>query len=261
MKQMQRKLKMVNSVSFKNIERGDGVKKQIEAIVREVVINYFKEQNGQQKKLLILLNYETPNQDAIWNVVKMLANTYDVTLCVSEQWTKIPSSINGAQVVHLENLTVEQMNNLAQSSDALFLPTISYGFLAKLAMTIDDEQALALSIQFQLQGKKLIVAKDALKRKGEQKLLTPHSIQERIATYTNQLVKDGVSVLKLIDVEKWLHQNIDALQVKRPILLAKHIEELAEEGEKQVQLSSNTVISPLGKDMAREMGISIKVKE
>jgi hypothetical protein len=261
MKQMLHKLRMVSSVHFKNIERGDDVKNKIEAIVREVVMNYFKEQSGQHKKLLILLDYETPNQDAVWRIVEKLSNTFEVTLSVSEQWTKVPSSIKASQVIRLEDLTIEDMSNLAESTDVLFLPTISYGFLAKLAMTIDDEKALSLCIHCQLEGKKLIVAKDALMRKGEQKLLTPHSIQERVATYTNQLVKDGVSVLKLKDVEKWLHQNIDALQVKRPVLLAKHIEEMAEEGEKQVQLSTNTVISPLGKDMARELGISIKVKE
>ncbi|OZM58308.1 hypothetical protein CIB95_01685 [Lottiidibacillus patelloidae] len=237
------------------------MKNKIEAIVREVVLNYFKEKNGQHKKLLILLNYETPNQNEVWDLVGTLSKTYDVTLCVSEKWTTVPNTINVAEVIAIDGLTDQTMTEMASNVDALFLPTISYGFLAKLAMTIDDEKALALCIHFQLVGKKLIVAKDAIARKGEQKLLMPHSIQERISTYISQLVKDGVSVLKMKEVEKWLQQNVDAIQVKKPVLLAKHIVEIAEEGDNELQLSKNTVISPLGKDMARELGISLKMKE
>jgi hypothetical protein len=261
MKQTQRKSKMAKSEPFTNIEGGDIVRDKVEAIVRQVIKAYLEKQMTSENKLLILLDYETPKKQEVWDTIKDIASNYRVVLCVSDLWNELPSDLQVEKVVQLNDLSHQTINELIESVDALLVPSLSYSFIAKLAMTIDDEPTLQLSIQMQMAGKKLLLAKDGIVRKGAQKLVVPHTIQERVNRYISQLIKDGVNVYKLNEFKKWLNSNSEALNTKKPIVLAKHIEEMAEEGDKELVISKETLISPLGKDMARELGISLKVKE
>jgi hypothetical protein len=243
-----------------NIEGGDGVREKIEAIVRQVVTDYLKTHQV-NKKLLILLNYETTKREEVWENVRQIASSYPVSLCVSKDWNDVPHEIQVEETIQLEDISNGHIEKLVEQHDALIIPVISYGFLAKMAMTIDDEKTLSLSIQMQLAGKKLLLADDAIARKGMQKLYVPHKVQERIDRYKSQLTKEGIYVGHCEQLRNWLDKNIEKISRKRPIVLAKHIEEIADEGEQQLVLTKEAVISPLGKDMARELGISLKVRE
>ncbi|WP_442597246.1 hypothetical protein [Neobacillus sp. D3-1R] len=240
------------------------MKEKIESIVRRMVMDYLNKEkkSPKNKRLLIILDEQrTLDKGDVWIKLKAIADTYQVTLLVTNSWTSIPEEIGNVKTVPLHEDHLEEIMNEMQKSDILLYATASYSTLAKLSLTMDEGFPLWITIQMQMDGKQIILASDYLTPKGTQNITAPFTVTRRIQTYIRQVREDKVQVLALSSIRKWLESYFNSVTESRHVVLAKHIEEAAKMGESQLVVPKNSLITPMCKDYARELGVLIKQKE
>lgn len=232
---------------------------KIEAIVRQVVQSYLHATSSKinQRKLFIVLDYESPTPFLVWEKLKSISSKHKITLCLSDRWNDVPDGISFEQALQLKETNRVTIKEAMQQADILLFPTACYSLLSKLALTIDDDLTLWIAIQMQLDGKHIIIASDQLEHKGIRHLTAPATVVKRIQAYERQIQADGVSTVSLSNIEQWLASSSRIKTNKRPLILARHIEEMANEGEKELTVPEQSLITPMGRDKARELGITI----
>lgn len=239
------------------------MKAEIEQIVREVVMNFFKNKRIEKKpnKIFVLLEENTilPT-DSVWEIVYLLSQKYSVTICKTLDW-EVPTHIKYFDCVIVEKENFELIKKRINESDLLFLPVPSFSTLAKLALTIDDNLILRIVIQAQLDGSRIIVANDSFKPKGTQKVTIPYKVNKRLESYMNTLREDRISIVTLENALNWIDSYFETDTINRPIILAKHIDEFSKEKLTELVVPKNSMITPMAKEQAKNLGISIKKKE
>jgi hypothetical protein len=233
---------------------------KIEAIVRQVVQNYLQATSSKisQRKLFIVLDYESPTPDLVWEKIKSISSRHKITLCLSDRWMDVPDRIIFNQVIQLNQANRDRIKEAMQQTDIVLFPTASYSLLSKLALTIDDELALWIAIQMQLDGKDIIIASDQIEHRGIRHISAPATVLKRIQGYIRQVQTDGVVTGSLDKIEQWLESSSRFKAKKPPLILARHMEEIANAGEKELTVPEQSLITPMGRDKARELGITIK---
>lgn len=242
------------------------MKEKIEKVVREVVLEFLKSKNIQaqesKKELFIVLEEDSNvSQEKIQKILSDLSMKYNVSLCFAKSWTQLPENIKYTKKVDLETEPIEFIKKVILEADLIFLPAPSFSTLAKLALTIDDQDIMRILLEAQFSGKQLLLANDSLIPKGEQKVTTPHSIQQKINSYFKQVREDSVSIVSLRKASKWIENYFENHSKARPIVLAKHVEEVFNEGDQELVVPKNSLVTPMSKEYARNLGISIKYKE
>ncbi|MRH41657.1 hypothetical protein GH741_03090 [Aquibacillus halophilus] len=208
-----------------------------------------------RKDILILLVYEASNAQLVIETIKALSIKHNVTLCVDNAWKLSQERpLDNTTVISMEDCCKEELDQLLNQSDLLYVPTISYGLLAKICLLIDDDIPSWLIIQTQLKGKEVVIANDQIPSSGSTIFMIKPSIEKRIQNYWKQIREDGVHVSPTIKVQ----QKIANLSKKKPVILAKHIEKISVQGEKELTLPKGSILTPMGKDIARELGITVK---
>lgn len=240
------------------------VKEKIELLVRKMVMEYLNKdkKSPKNKHLLIILDDQRLiNRSDVWTEMKAIADNYQITLLLSEGWVNVPEELSNIKCIPLHENHIEEIVKEMQKSDVLLYATASYSTLAKLSLTMDEGLSLWITIQMQMNGKQILLANDHLIPKGTQKITTPFTVRKRIQTYIRQLREDKVQLLSLSSTSKWLDSYFDSFTESRHVVLAKHIEEAANLGESQLIVPKNSLITPMCKDYARELGVLIKQKE
>ncbi|MHC0037031.1 hypothetical protein [Pseudoneobacillus sp. C159] len=240
------------------------MKEKIEMIVRKVVMDYFnKEKNSPKHKQVLVILDQQPAMDAdvIWKKLKSISSHFNTTILVTEKWTKVPDDINFVKQIPLNEDHLVDIGAEMVRADVLLYATANHSTLAKLAMTMDDSLSLWITIQMQFDGKPIILAKDFLQKSGTKLITTPFSVSKRIDTYISQLRDDKVQLLPLANVSKWLDSYFDSFTDKRHVVLVKHIEAAASLGKSELVVPKNSLITPMCKDFARELGVKISQKE
>lgn len=240
------------------------VKDKIESIVRKVVSEYLKKSTRPQVegKVLILLDHEThPNAADVWEAVRFIAKNYETIICSSDKWSTPPEDIQHLQIISLQHGLSEEIKQVMDKSDVLFLATASFKTIAKLALTIDDDLSMRIATHMQFNGKKLIVANDQCQLLGTQKITTPYSVSKRLKAYFKQLREDNVQIMALAEVANWLDTYFEGYPHHRHVVLAKHIEEAVRQGEKELVVPKHSLITPMCKDYAKELAILIRQEE
>jgi hypothetical protein len=240
------------------------VKEKIEMLVRKVVMEYLNKdkKSPKENQLLIILDDQPIIQPQdFWDEIISIADTYNTTIFLSEKWTSIPEEIKSVKCVPLNENHLDEITEEMQKADVLFYATAGYSTLAKLSLTIDDSLPMWVTIQMQMDGKQILLANDHLIQKGTQKVTTPFTVSKRIKTYIRHLREDKVLLVSLSSASKWLDSYFDSDIGTRHVVLAKHIEEAANQGESQLIVPRNSLITPMCKDYARELGVVIKQKE
>lgn len=241
------------------------MKGNIETIVRQVVTNYYKNQLIEQKqkpnKIFILLegNNVIPPR-FIWEIVSILSQKYSISICMEQGW-QVPANIEYNECVVLEKENLELINKMVNETDLLFIPVASFSTLAKLALTMDDNLFLEILIQAQLDGRQIVVVKDSFIPKGTQKITIPHKVNQRLQAYMNILREDNVSIVYLKNALNWIDSYFESDIKSRSVVLAKHIEEVSKEGDSELLVPKNSLITPMGKEQAKNLRISIRQKE
>ncbi|MFD1040140.1 hypothetical protein ACFQ3N_17340 [Virgibacillus byunsanensis] len=228
------------------------MRERIKELVQQTLHDFLHTTNTETRKdILILLVYESSNPTLVLENIKALSDKHHVTLCVGHEW-EIESQAN-TKVIRLEDCKRQELQQLLDQIDVLYVPAISHGLIAKISLLIDDDIPSWLVMQTQLKGKEVIIANDQMPAIGSSIFFMKPSIEKRIQTYWRQMREDGIHAIPMAKVP----QKITRVSKKKPVVLAKHIEKLAVDGEKEVTLPKGSILTPMGKDIARELGITV----
>ena len=243
------------------------MQEKIEAIVRQIVQQYledtFEEQKNSKRNRneLLILFEEHPNEISFqtWDAIRKLGEDYSVTIC-KPQDTEVPKALTAKQII-LSKENLDEIREAMGKSSVVILANSPYSNLAKLSLSIDDTFVMWILITMQLDGKKIVILKDSFHLTGTQMVTAPHQLTHRIQHYIRNLQQENVQFLYADQLEPWLNSFFEESKEKRPIVLAKHIEQVAQEGKKMLEIPKNSLMSPMSKDYAKELGVSIKQKE
>ncbi|MFK9093573.1 hypothetical protein [Bacillus salipaludis] len=234
-------------------------KTQIKMIVQQVVEAYLNKslQEKKEQPIALLLGYQSPNPTAVLEAITPILTAYDVTFILSKDWLSAVNKFNGPSYVLLEETTQQDLLSLVEQSSVLVVPAASYRFLSKLALTIDDELAVWLSVQYQLLGKPIVIASDYVAPNVYQQIHAPHSVQERLQSYITQIQADHVKWVSLSKVAKTVDDQIAAYREKQSLILAKHVEKAYQDGLNEIIVPAKSKVTPSAKDLAKELKINI----
>ena len=265
MKQMRQTFKMDNLARLFNrgqnaykweVTRMDS-KTQVQILVRQVVEAYLNKSLQENKKqpIAILLGYQSPNPTAVLEAVTTLLDAYDVKFILSKDWLPSLHQLNGTSYVFLEETTQQQLHSIIEQSSVLVVPAASYRLLSKLALTIDDELAVWLTIQSQLLGKPIVIASEHVSLSVYQQIHAPHSVQERLRSYISQIQADQVKWVPLSKLAKTVEDQLAIYSEKQSLILAKHVEKAYQEGLKEIVVPAKSKVTPSAKDLAKDLKI------
>ncbi|MCD8510739.1 MAG: hypothetical protein LRY73_13280 [Bacillus sp. (in: Bacteria)] len=233
------------------------VKSLVQQALREILDS--QKTSKEKEKLLVLLVYHSSKREELWEHIRKLAMSHSISLLYGEKWREIPEDIKElVEAVDVATIDEETARVAMNAVNALYVPVVSHGLLTKLALTIDDDFPSWLAIQMQLEGKEVIFASDNISYRSYQRFSIKPSVEKRIASYVRQVQKDGVHVLPMAKAERKLASLVAKFHGKRPLVLARHVEELSRSGERELVLPKRSLITPMGRDAARELGITIK---
>ena len=239
------------------------LKKQVHSLVQQVVREYLEKQveGTSVDAIAILLNNPTSHSpEVILEAVTHLAEQYEVTMLVSEEWSHFQEKWNGKTVLLTKETSLPNLLEVIEKTKVLVIPISSFHLLSKLALTMDDDMTAKLAIQYQLNGKPVVLAKDEVELNVYEQLLSPHSVQERIQGYIRQIQKDEVKWVSIKDLLKTVEDQISSYDEKAPLLLSKHIEKAMRDGLEEITLPANSRVTPSAKDLARELNVKIQKK-
>lgn len=234
-------------------------KTQIKMIVQQVVETYLNKrfEENTENPITLLLGYQSPNPAAVLEAITPILGAYDVTFILSKEWLSAVNQYNGTSYVLLEETSQQDLLSLVEQSSVLVVPAASYRFVSKLALTIDDELAVWLSVQYQLLGKPIVIASDYVAPNVYQQIHAPHSVQERLQTYIRQIQADQVKWVSLSKLAKTVDDQFAAYREKQSLILAKHVEKAYQDGLKEIVVSGKSKVTPSAKDLAKELKITI----
>lgn len=235
------------------------VKEKVKELVRQAVEAYMSEQQGSGKNkptITVLLNYYSSNPGVILKAVTELEQSFTVKLVASKDWEE---RLEGNQeVLALDQADHFELEKLWNSTDLLILPVASFQLVSKLALMMDDDRTANTAIQFQLLGKPIVIANNEVELGVYQQILAPHSVQEKLQGYLRTTQKDQVKWVPLKQLLRTAKEQHQQYKEKQPLILAKHIEHAARENVKTITVPKESKITPVAKDMAREMKIDIQ---
>ncbi|MDN3016319.1 hypothetical protein PH210_08915 [Paenibacillus sp. BSR1-1] len=233
------------------------VKTKVKMLVQQVVEAYLKEQLREKEKIAILLGYQSQNPSVVLEAVTPLIDSYEVTLILSKDWLPSHAALSGKPYVLLDQTSQQELNRIVESCSTLVVPVASYRLLSKLALTMDDELAVWLALQYQLLGKPVVIAKDYIEPTVYQQIHAPHSVQERLQSYIRQIQADQVKWVPLSKLALTVDSQQTAYKEKQSLILAKHVEKAFQDGLKEIVVPEKSRVTPSAKDLAKELKIQI----
>lgn len=233
---------------------------KIKSLVEHVVEAYLKEQYQVKKKtsIVILLIYQSTNPLKVLEAVKSWMALFEVTLYISKEWVPVTIPLQEGSYSILEETSPENLIKVVDQTDLIVFPVASYSLISKLALTMDDEIAVWLAIQYQLQGKPIIIANNGIEPSVYQHIITSHSVLNRIQSYIKQIQADQVKWVPLMKISSTIEEEKNAFQEKHSLILAKHIEKAHHDGINEITIPTKIQITPMARDLARQLNIEIK---
>ncbi|WP_142303718.1 hypothetical protein [Neobacillus soli] len=239
------------------------VKTQVKILVQQVVEAYLKEkwQENREQSIVILLSYQSPNPAQILQAVTPLLEGYDVTLILSKEWLPATTKFSGKSYVLLEETSQQKLMAIIEKTAVLVVPAASYQLVSKLALTMDDELAVWLAIQYQLLGKPIVIANNDIELNVYQQIHAPHSVQERMQSYIRQIQTDQVKWVPLSKMSQMVKAQYAAYEEKQTLILAKHVEKAFQDGLKEIIVPVKSKVTPSAKDLAKDLKIQINPRD
>jgi hypothetical protein len=236
---------------------------KVKMLVQQAVNAYLKEQlqENNNRSIAILLGYQSTNPLVVLEAVTPLIESYNVTLLLSKEWASLSAELSGNSYVLLEEATQQELKAIVEKTSILVVPVASFRLISKLALTVDDEPSVWIAIQYQLEGKPIVIANNDIKLNVNQQILAPHSFQTRLQTYIRQIQADQVKWVPLSKLANTVDEQYQGYQKKRSLILAKHIEAAHQDGLKEIVIPLNYQVTPAAKDAARELNIQINRRE
>ncbi|WML44290.1 hypothetical protein [Neobacillus sp. PS3-40] len=235
------------------------VKQKVKSLVQQEVEAYFKKFIPEQRKIsiVILLGYHSLYPSNILKAVTRLLESYDVTLLLTKDWLPLSANLSNQSYVLLEDTSYRELNNFVEKSALLVVPVASYQLVSKLALSIDDDLAAWLSIQYQLIGKPIVIVNDDVEPNVYQQIYAPYSVLERLNSYISQIQLDQVKWVPLSKLATTVDEQYKSYSEKQSLILAKHIEKAHRDRIQELVVSKRSQITPVARDLARELKIQI----
>ncbi len=240
------------------------VKETVRELVKQAVEAYISEQakdtlTSDRKRIpaiTLLLNYQSTDPEGILKAVTEIKSSFEVRLVASKEWEELLPGEEG--ILPLERADYKELQALWTSTDLLILPVASFQLVSKLALMVDDDRTAQTAIQFQLLGKPIVIANNEVELGVYQQILAPHSVQEKWQSYMRTTQKDQVKWVPLNQLVRAAKEQHKLYQEKQPLVLAKHIEHASRENVKALTVPKKSKITPVAKDIARELKIQIQ---
>ncbi|MFD2131427.1 hypothetical protein ACFSKI_09425 [Pseudogracilibacillus auburnensis] len=231
----------------------------ISSLVYQTLNDYIKKERNPSHILVLLSNGREHSKD-VWEHIETLANRFHVSLLVSEQEQEQVATLDVHDCFILEKITKEDIDLFSQNMDLLYCPVISHGFLAKLSLLLDDSQSIWVTLQLALEGKEVLLGHDIIQQSRRMMFWQRPSIEKKAQSYVKELRKAGIHFCSMKQALKVISARIKVAYDRKPLVLAKHVEEVAKSGKQAIFVPKNSIITPMAKDVARELHIVIKEK-
>jgi hypothetical protein len=235
------------------------IKTKVKILVQQVVEAYIKDnlQMHKDQTIAILLCYQSQNPAEVLQAVTKLLAAYDVTLFLSKEWLPLADQLKVKSYLLLEESGQEELTAIIEKSSLLVIPVASYRLLSKLALTMDDELAVWVALQYQLLGKPIVIANNDVEPNVYQQIHAPHSVQERLQAYIRRIQADQVKWVKVSKLAKTVADQFESYHEKQALILAKHVEKAYQDGLKEIVVPTKSKVTPSAKDLANELKIHI----
>ena len=239
------------------------MKAEVKLLVQQVVEAYVKDQLQKESKTqaAILLGYPSVNPTEVINTILPLLDSYDLTFLITKEWLTSFPELNEKHCLILEETSSQELKEIVECTSILVIPVASYQLLAKLALTMDDEVPVWLAIQFQLQGKPIVIASNHIEPNVYQQIKAPFTVQERIQDYIRQIRADQVKWEPLSKLPVVVDHQLIIFREKQPLILGKHIEIAHQEGLRKLDIPQKSRITPMAKDLAKELTVELINKD
>jgi len=144
----------------------------------------------------------------------------------------------------------------ARDADLIVFPIVRVGALARIASLLNDEPATGTFIAAMMSGKDTAISGSFLWPAGTGKLNVPAALHQTVSAHLRKLSEYGVKVVSFRKLNAVVKSWCEADHApKRPLVLAHHVRDWAEEGETRIQLPPGSVITALAKDEANRLGL------
>lgn len=235
------------------------MKDYITSLVQQTLHDYFKKADNKQHILVLFTNHRA-QINGFWEHMKQLTEQFHVSVVCSEKEREDVAKLNVHDVYVKEDLTKDDVQHFSQTFPLLYCPSISYGFLAKLSLLLDDAVPIWLTMDMLLNGKEVLLGNDVIIGERKKFFWYKPSTDNKVKHYMKELQKDGVQFSSMSQATKIITKQIKKASEKRPLLLAKHVQAVAELGEKELVVPNNCIITPMAKDMAKSLQMKIKME-
>ncbi|WP_339148180.1 MULTISPECIES: hypothetical protein [unclassified Sutcliffiella] len=232
------------------------VKRAVEAYMSEQAETTITKSVKNKPSITVLLSYQSTDPNSILKAVTEIKSSFQVRIVASKEWKELLEGEEG--VLPLDSAGYQELQALWTSTDLLILPVASFQLVSKLAMMLDDDRTTQTAIQFQLLGKPIVIVNNEVELGVYQQILAPYSVQEKLQSYMRTTQKDQVKWVPLNQLVRTAIEQHNLYQEKQPLVLAKHIERASTSKVKALSVPKNSKITPIAKDMARELKIQIQ---
>ncbi|TXK74572.1 hypothetical protein [Paenibacillus sp. N3.4] len=232
----------------------------VSRIVRQVVNELLlkKEKPAAEvgrKSVLIVVADERHAADVKQLIHDIAASTRTTVAYCRAAPTETEPSDNFEQILWAESDRAQWFKAVEQA-EIIVLPILSIGTLVKISSLIDDEPASGAFVNAMMNGKEVVVSSSYVLPTGVNKLSVPPVILDVVNGHLQQLSRYGVHVVYM----KHLAAKVKKLSssprsVKRPLVHAKHVRDWVNEGETEISLSANVLMTPLAKEEAKLLGL------
>lgn len=233
------------------------MKDYISLLVQQALNEYFKEAFD-KPHILIMLTNSRVDSSLMSNHILELSKRYTISLIVSETEQKYTDSLYIHRVFTLESITMVDIVQFSKMVDLMYCPSISHGFLAKLSMLLDDTNSIWIVLQMLLKGKKVLLGNNVFKQNKVANIWHNSSLETKVQSYIKDLKQDGVYFCSMKQATEVISKLLKKHQNKKPLLLAKHIEEIAHTEQQEITVPHNSIITPMAIDAAKQLRVAIK---
>lgn len=233
------------------------VKMKVKILVQQVLESYLKEQLEKKTiPITILLNDQSMKPAIILDVMVSLIESYNVIILASKEWVPLLKDRKWPFIL-MEEMSQHELQAVVGKTSLLVIPVGSYRLISKLALTMDDDLGVWLAIQYQLDGKPIVIANDHVELNVYQLIHAPHSVQERLRSYIRQIQADRVKWVPLHQLFQTVNEQVNTYEEKKTLILEKHIEAAHRDGMNEILVPPNSQMTPAARDLAKELKIQI----
>jgi ethanolamine utilization protein len=172
-----------------------------------------------------------------------------------------------SQVLTVRN---EYPGKLLKAADLVLIPVLTQNTAAKVANTLADSLASTLIMQALMQGKNILAAKNAADPKdawriqanmGKEAPILMQALQANLKKLEDYGVKLVSVQLLAIEYQKIIKPQISKIAAfatgKKNIVDAQAIKAAAANGTKKLMVIPGTIVTPLARDLARDLQVEI----